>query len=341
MERMIIIKIKRKIISFVCAAMMAVSPFAVSDSLYDISLTAEAASASLVNPKLSVSYSFGNKLELQIDNLSSFSGNTNFRVYIDGSYAKTYALSTLKKSNQINLIDNAKTYFKPSQAHRIKVVAARDGKLASSPVITGKTDSATYYNIYEGAVLYKLGSQGMYRTGRVSSYQIAPAVLCSTWGKLSAGDSIKTNNAGCALITGGKYKGYYLKVCSTMGRTSARKYKVKTVVDYAASMDGGRYVWGGASYRATDCSGLTMQAYAQVGMDITHSVYIQAQKGRAVSMNDIQPGDLIICRNYGHVAMYIGNNQIVHAMSTYYGIRIQPLNNIYYCSPINSIRRIL
>ena len=321
--------------------MMAVSPFAVCDSLYDTSITAEAASATLVNPKLSVSYAFGNKLELQIDNLSSFSGNTMFRVYIDGSYSKTYKLSTLRNSNQINLVDNARTYFKPSQAHRIKVVAVLGDKLASSPVITGKTDSVTYYNIYKGAILYKLGSKGMYRSEVVSSYQIAPCVLCSTWGKLSAGQSIKTNNAGCALITDGKYKGYYLKVCSTMGRTSVRKYKVKTVVDYAASMDGGRYVWGGASYRATDCSGLTMQAYAQVGIDITHSVYIQAQKGRAVSMNDIQAGDLIICRNYGHVAMYIGNGQIVHAMSTYYGIRIQPLNNIYYCSPINTIRRIL
>ena len=321
--------------------MMAVSPFAVCDSLYDTSITAEAASATLVNPKLSVSYAFGNKLELQIDNLSSFSGNTMFRVYIDGSYSKTYKLSTLRNSNQINLVDNARTYFKPSQAHRIKVVAVLGDKLASSPVITGKTDSVTYYNIYKGAILYKLGSKGMYRSEVVSSYQIAPCVLCSTWGKLSAGQSIKTNNAGCALITDGKYKGYYLKVCSTMGRTSVRKYKVKTVVDYAASMDGGRYVWGGASYRATDCSGLTMQSYAQVGIDITHSVYIQAQKGRAVSMNDIQAGDLIICRNYGHVAMYIGNGQIVHAMSTYYGIRIQPLNNIYYCSPINTIRRIL
>lgn len=321
--------------------MMAVSPFAVCDSLYDTSITAEAASATLVDPKLSVSYAFGNKLELQIDNLSSFSGNTMFRVYIDGSYSKTYKLSTLRNSNQINLIDNVRTYFKPSQAHRIKVVAVLGDKLASSPVITGKTDSVTYYNIYKGAILYKLGSKGMYRSEVVSSYQIAPCVLCSTWGKLSAGQSIKTNNAGCALITDGKYKGYYLKVCSTMGRTSVRKYKVKTVVDYAASMDGGRYVWGGASYRATDCSGLTMQSYAQVGIDITHSVYIQAQKGRAVSMNDIQAGDLIICRNYGHVAMYIGNGQIVHAMSTYYGIRIQPLNNIYYCSPINTIRRIL
>ena len=321
--------------------MMAVSPFAVSDSVFDTSITAEAAADTLVEPRLSVSYTFGNKLELSIDNLSAFSGNTMFRVYIDGSYSKTYKLSTLKKTNQINLIDNAKTYFRPSSVHRIKVVAVLGDKLASSPVITGKTDSVTYYNIYKGAILYKCGANGMYRSGVVSSYQIAPAVLCSTRGKLSAGQSIKTNNAGCALITGGKYKGYYLKVCSTMGRTSARNYKVKTVVDYAASMDGGRYVWGGASYRASDCSGLTMQAYAQVGINITHSVYVQAQQGKAVSMNNIQAGDLIICRNYGHVAMYIGNGQIVHAMNTSYGIRIQPLNNIYYCSPINTIRRIL
>ncbi|WP_301544942.1 hypothetical protein [Ruminococcus bicirculans (ex Wegman et al. 2014)] len=50
---------------------------------------------------------------------------------------------------------------------------------------------------------------------------------------------------------------------------------------------------------------------------------------------------MIICNNYGHVAMYIGGGKIVHAMSTYYGIRIQPLANIKYCGKINTIRRIL
>ncbi len=299
------------------------------------------AAAALATPSLSVSYAFGNKLELRIDNLSSFSGSTDFRVFIDGAYLKTYSLTTLKKQNQLNIISNATTYFKPSSYHRIKVVAVKGSSKASSPVITGKTDSVTYYNIYKNAVLYKCNNTIMQRAGYVSDYQIAPCVLCSTRGRLSAGQSVANNNAGCALITGGKYKGYYLKVCNTMGRTTRRNYQVKTVVDYAASMDGGSYVWGGASYRATDCSGLTMQAYAQVGIDITHSVNIQAQKGRAVSMSEIQPGDLIICRNYGHVAMYIGGGRIVHAMTSYYGIRIQPLENIYYCSPINTIRRIL
>ena len=72
-----------------------------------------------------------------------------------------------------------------------------------------------------------------------------------------------------------------------------------------------------------------------------NSVYSQAKMGKAVSLKNIEAGDLIICNNYGHVAMYIGGGKIVHAMSTYYGIRIQPLANIKYCGKINTIRRIL
>ena len=77
------------------------------------------------------------------------------------------------------------------------------------------------------------------------------------------------------------------------------------------------------------------------GVNMYNSVYSQAKMGKAVSLKNIEAGDLIICNNYGHVAMYIGGGKIVHAMSTYYGIRIQPLANIKYCGKINTIRRIL
>ena len=315
------------------------TPCTLTDGLFGSAFAAEA--EFLAHPQISVSRAYGNKLELKIDNLSKFSSNTSFNVFIDGSYSKTYKLSTLKKSNQINLIDNGKTYFKPSSVHRVKVTAVNNGTVSSSPVITAKTDSATYYNIYKGAYLYKCSDSKLYRAGTASVYTISPCILSSTRGQLSPGQSILKNNAGCAYITGGKYKGYYIKVCSTMCRTTKRNYQVKTVVDYAASMDGGRYVWGGASYRATDCCGLTMQAYGVIGVNMPHSVYGQAVLGKSVPMSQISAGDLIICRNYGHVAMYIGNGYIVHAMNSYDGIKIQPLDRIYYCSPINSIRRIL
>lgn len=100
-----------------------------------------------------------------------------------------------------------------------------------------------------------------------------------------------------------------------------------TVVDYALGMVGGYYVWGGSSYGATDCSGLVMLSYAQVGINLPHQASAQAYYGTSVSFNEMQPGDLIFY-GYGsydsiyHVAMYIGNGQIVEAQGTATGIII-------------------
>lgn len=159
--------------------------------------------------------------------------------------------------------------------------------------------------------------------------------------KRVAGKSKNIGGANYVLINEGDHKGKYVKVGKGVNRTPERKARIKTAVDYAASMNGGRYVWGGTKYKATDCCGLTMQAYRKAGVNMYNSVYSQAKMGKAVSLKNIEAGDLIICNNYGHVAMYIGGGKIVHAMSTYYGIRIQPLANIKYCGKINTIRRIL
>ena len=159
--------------------------------------------------------------------------------------------------------------------------------------------------------------------------------------KRVAGKNKNIGGANYVLIDEGDHKGKYVKVGKGVKRTPERKARIKTAVDYAASMNGGRYVWGGTKYKATDCCGLTMQAYRKAGVNMYNSVYSQAKMGKAVSLKNIEAGDLIICNNYGHVAMYIGGGKIVHAMSTYYGIRIQPLANIKYCGKINTIRRIL
>ena len=88
---------------------------------------------------------------------------------------------------------------------------------------------------------------------------------------------------------------------------------------------GGAYVFAGSKFRATDCSGLTMLAYAQVGISLPHYAQSQAAYGRSVAYNDMKPGDLIFYGTAGnvyHVAMYIGNGFIVHAQSTQTGIVI-------------------
>jgi cell wall-associated NlpC family hydrolase len=93
------------------------------------------------------------------------------------------------------------------------------------------------------------------------------------------------------------------------------------VVSFALSKVGGPYVWGGNGPSGYDCSGLTRAAYLQVGISLPHNAAAQFALGTPVSTNDLRPGDLVFY--YGgpsHVAIYIGNGQIVHAST--YGVGI-------------------
>lgn len=110
----------------------------------------------------------------------------------------------------------------------------------------------------------------------------------------------------------------------------------KAVADYALQFVGNPYVYGGTSLtNGTDCSGFVMSVYANFGVSLPHSS--SAQRGRGYDVGGIanaQPGD-IVCYS-GHVGIYIGNGQIVHASSAKTGIKV---SNATYRN-ILSVRRI-
>lgn len=101
----------------------------------------------------------------------------------------------------------------------------------------------------------------------------------------------------------------------------------QSVVDYAMQFRGNPYVWGGESLtNGVDCSGFTMQVYKHFGYSLPHSSTAQRYEGTAVSWNEKQPGDLIcyqVVNGVGHVAIYIGDNQIIHAGSKDTGINVR------------------
>lgn len=110
----------------------------------------------------------------------------------------------------------------------------------------------------------------------------------------------------------------------------------QSVADFACQFVGNPYVWGGTSLtNGADCSGFVMSVYANFGVSLPHSSSADRNVGYAVNgLENAQPGD-IICYS-GHVAIYIGNGQIVHASTAKTGIII---SNATYRS-ILSIRRI-
>jgi len=113
----------------------------------------------------------------------------------------------------------------------------------------------------------------------------------------------------------------------------------QTVVDYALSFVGGRYVYGGTNPNSgVDCSGFTKYVLENAaGVSVGRTSRDQAAEGVSISAEEMQPGDLLF---YGsgsyisHVAMYIGNGQIVHASTERTGIKVSQWN---YKTPVRIV----
>jgi cell wall-associated NlpC family hydrolase len=113
------------------------------------------------------------------------------------------------------------------------------------------------------------------------------------------------------------------------------------VVGIAMSQLGTPYVWGGASPGGFDCSGLVMWAYAQVGVSLPHSTYADYAMGVPVSRDQLEPGDLVFFDGVGHVGIYIGGDEFIHAPHTGDVVKISSLDDPWYSAEYVGARRIL
>ena len=111
--------------------------------------------------------------------------------------------------------------------------------------------------------------------------------------------------------------------------------------EYAKQFVGNPYVWGGTSLtKGADCSGFVLSVFAEFGVSLPHYSVSQSKEGTAIDVSEVLPGDLIFYSNgsrINHVAIYIGNGQVIHASSPKTGIKISKYN---YRTPVKA-RRIL
>lgn len=101
------------------------------------------------------------------------------------------------------------------------------------------------------------------------------------------------------------------------------------VVRLALEHQGEPYVWGTAGPDRFDCSGLVWYVFKQLGVKLPRTVAGQYRSGRPIPKDQLQPGDLVFFRNLGHVGIYIGNNQFVHAPHTGSYVRVDSMNSPY------------
>jgi peptidoglycan DL-endopeptidase CwlO len=119
--------------------------------------------------------------------------------------------------------------------------------------------------------------------------------------------------------------------------------RYSSVVGIAMQYLGVPYVWGGSSPSGFDCSGLVMYVYAQVGVSLPHYTVAQWSYPNSVSVPryELEPGDLVFFAGLGHVGIYVGNGQFIHAPHTGDVVRIDSLNEGWYSSEYDGAKRIL
>ena len=121
----------------------------------------------------------------------------------------------------------------------------------------------------------------------------------------------------------------------------------QAIADFALQFVGYPYVYGGSSPSGFDCSGFTSYVYKQFGYSINRTASAQLDNGYAVSMSELQPGDLVMFKKGStskratHVGLYIGNNQFVHASTSSVGVIISSMSEAYYTTGFVGGRRLV
>lgn len=176
---------------------------------------------------------------------------------------------------------------------------------------------------------------------RVIAYMLAILVVfgagLASASEITSAAVISEANAGESNTTGTIEESSKKTTSSKKSSSTKKTGKRAKVVAYAKKFKGNPYRYGGSSLtHGTDCSGFVMSVYKHFGYKLPHSSSAIARKGRKVSYSSKKPGD-IICY-YGHVAIYIGGNKIIHASNRKTGICIR--SNPKY-RKIRCVRRLI
>jgi cell wall-associated NlpC family hydrolase len=125
------------------------------------------------------------------------------------------------------------------------------------------------------------------------------------------------------------------------GATVVPPSQYSGVVGVAMSEVGTPYQWAGASPGGGfDCSGLVMYAYSQMGVSLPHSSYAMWGDGAAVPKDQLQPGDIVFFDGLGHVGIYIGGGEFVHAPHTGTVVQVSSLDSGSYAASYDGARRV-
>ena len=266
------------------------------------------------------------KVTTNFNKLGIVTKKTGFVNVNKGAGTKTKVVGRLYKGYKVNIIGSTNKSW-------LKVKSGRVSGYVCKKYFAIGAKAAKVANKY-GTAYVKVN-----KSAKKVSLKKSKSSSAKTLTSLKAGKSyklVKTYNNGWVKVKSGKKTGFtdslssmtaYYKFSNalTLNGVRARRYgslKGYQASVYAQRFVGNRYVWGGTSLtHGADCSGFVMSVYRHFGKSLPHSSYAQRNVGRRVSsLSKAKPGD-IICYS-GHVAIYMGNNRVIHASNPRDGIKI-------------------
>lgn len=157
--------------------------------------------------------------------------------------------------------------------------------------------------------------------------------------------------SGYAYVTLPDGRGGYVSTAAVapLREYMQREASAEAIIEFAKSLTGTPYLWGGNSTKALDCSGLTSLAYMMEGVQLPRNASQQAKTGVAVDKSDIsgfRAGDLVFFTNpvsgrVNHVGIATGDGRIIHSSGRVRNDSLDPKAADYIGRPIHSVRRIL
>ncbi len=237
--------------------------------------------------------------------------------------------------NNQTTTSNEKEYTPKNYYIKSSAVNVRAKSSTSSNVITTLTQNTQVKAVGEEGDWYKVevnGKSGYILKSLLSTNKVEVTSRSST------ADRQTTDNSNNKKQTNNNNK--------EQEATTTNSSKGEEIVAYAKQFLGRKYVYGGSGPNTFDCSGFTMYVYKHFGYSMGHSAVTQAGLGKYVSKGNLQPGDLVIFndsanRSIGHVGIYVGGGQFIHASSGSGKIIISSLSGSYYNTRYVTGRRII
>ena len=204
----------------------------------------------------------------------------------------------------------------------VKVAMKKTGSRVKKTVAAGTNTKC----LLEYGSVYLMNNNVQFTTSRSSVATVSKSGV------------ITAKTSGVAVITA-KYAKSSAKITLTVKATPASQKKAqlrKNLVAYAKTFVGKLpYVYAGNSLKyGTDCSGFVHLIYRKFGKSVPRSAR-EFQSLCNIEYEDLQPGDVVVYKNGGHVAIYIGNDKVVHAKGSQYGTC---KDSMWYGTPTGYVR---